>query len=219
MPSTSADPSASSPRSGRTAQTFLAVAVLVALALALGAMAATRGWLTPFGIGEDGSDQQVVTAVQRTQEVSLLSLGVQGIKEESRDREVFGRSVPGTSQRVFLQYSFRAKLGLDGSKVKVEKTGDHAYRLTIPEYTFIGYDEPTFKVAAKDEGVLSWVTPEIDQAAMVDEILNSNARAEYLRQHEGELQDQTKVFYDSVVKGVDPDATTTYEFEGGAPGE
>ena len=74
------------------------------------------------------------------------------------------------------------------------------------------YDDPTFKVAVEDGGVLSWATPDIDKVEMVNEILNDDARAEYLASNEELLQDQTRVFYDSLISSIDPEIVTTYEF-------
>lgn len=192
----------------------LSLIVVVALLLvAAGGFAMSRGWLEPLGIGSESNDSQVIAAVERTQEVSLLSLAVQGIIEEKRAREIFGRGVPGSTESVFVQYNFKAKLGVDGSGVQVERTGDHSYRISVPEFTFIGYEEPTFKVAAQDSGVLSWITPDIDQVEMVNELLNDDAKTTYISDNQDALQDQTKVFYDSLIQGIDPDAATTYTFD------
>src|SRR5690242_16162584 len=80
------------------------------------------GWLPPIGINSESHDSQVIQAIERTQEVSLLGLGIQGLKEENKSGEIFGQRIPGTGERVFLQYNFRAKLGIDGTKVKITKT-------------------------------------------------------------------------------------------------
>ena len=97
--------------------------------------------------------------------------------------------------------------------MKVTKTGKHAYLLSVPEFSFIGYDEPTFRVAVEDGGVLDWITPDIDQVEMVNKILNDDEQAEYVATYEEVLEDQTKVFYDGLITSIDPDAVTTFEFE------
>lgn len=94
--------------------------------------------------------------------MSLLSLAVQGIRDEQQSAEIFGKSIPGTGQTVFLQYDFDAKLGIDGAAVTVTETGEKAYRVSIPEFSFIGYDEPSFRVAVEDGDILSWATLEIE---------------------------------------------------------
>lgn len=191
-----------------------ALSLFIAFVVGLGAflLATNLGWLSPFGIGEKSADSQVVTAIERTQEVSLLALGIQGIKQTDRCSEAFGKCIPGTGESVFLQYNFTGKLGLDGAKVEVEKTGEKAYSISVPEFDFIGYDEPTFKTAVEDGGLLGWVTPDVDKADMITEILDDEAQGTYVDDHESLLQEQTKIFYDNLIKSIVEDATTTYEF-------
>ena len=155
----------------------------LAFLLAIGAFSVVKnqGWLSPFGIESETRDSQVIQAIERTQEVSLLSLAIQGIKEQHQSREIFGKSIPGTGESAFIRYNFRAKLGIDGAKVKVTKTGENAYLISVPEFIFIGYHKPTFKVAVEDGGLLSWATPDIDKLEMVNEILNDRAAAEVPR--------------------------------------
>ena len=192
-----------------------ALVVVLVVMVALGGfflLAADRGWLSPFGVTTSGSDTQVIQAVERTKEVSLVSLSVQGLKDESQDRTVFGQTVPGSEEKVFLQYDFTAKLGFDASDVAVEQTGDKAYTLSIPEFSFIGYAQPSFKVATTDGGVLSFVTPDIDEVEMVNEILSEESQQAYLADNEDLLRDQTAAFYESLFTSIDPDIETTLEF-------
>lgn len=190
------------------------LSLLVTFLLAFGVFTSAKnmGLLSPFGINSESHDSQVITAIERTQEVSLLSLGIQGIKEEKESATVFGTNIPGTGESVFLQYNFKAKLGIDGAKVKVTKTGEKAYLITVPEFIFIGHAKPTFKVAVEDGGVLSWATPDIDKLKMVNEILHDDGQQKYLADHEDFLADQTKVFYTSLITSIDPDAVTKFEF-------
>ena len=190
------------------------LSLLLAFLLAIGVFTVVKnlGWLSPLGIESESHDSQVIQAIERTQEVSLVSLGIQGIKEEDGSAQIFGKSIPGTGEKVFLQYNFDAKLGIDGAKVKVTKTGESAYLISVPEFMFIGYDEPTFKVAAEDGGVLSWATPDIDKVEMVNEILNDDARQAYIASNEELLKEQTRTFYDSLITSIDPAVVTTFEF-------
>ena len=190
------------------------VALVLAFLVALGIFSVARsmGWLSPLGIASSSSDSQVVQSHERTQEVSLLSLGNQGIKEESRISEIFGKTIPGTGEKLFLQYTFKAKLGIDGAKVKVTTTASGRYVISVPEFVFLGYDKPNFKVAVQDNDALSWATPDIDQMQMVNEILNDKARREYLAGSDDILREQTKVFYDGLIKSVDPAAKTEFVF-------
>jgi hypothetical protein len=197
---------------------MLRTAVLLAVVLVVGAagvgVAAKMGLLSPFGISSESKDSQVITAIKRTQEVSLLSLGVQGIKSEKRSSDVWGIGIPGSGETVFLQYEFDAKLGIDGALVKLNKTAESAYAVTVPDFTFIGYSDPTFEVAVEDNGIMSWTTPDIDQVEMVNEILNDESRQNYLDEQRSTLEDQAKVFYDGLITSIDPEAKTTYVFAG-----
>lgn len=193
-------------------------AVVVAMAmvglLVLVGYQAVRGmgWLSAIGIESESRDSQVIRALKRTEEVSLLSLGVQGIREEEESRTVFGQSIPGTGRQLFLQYEFTAKLGIDGAQVNIERIGGNAYRITVPEFQFIGYDEPEFQVAVEDGGALAWVTPDIDQLEVVNDLLNDEARDTYLSEYEEDLRAQAQVFYDGILASVDPAIETEYEF-------
>jgi hypothetical protein len=171
------------------------------------------GWLSPLGLRSESHDSQVIQAIERTQEVSLVGLGIQGIREEDRCSEAFGNCIPGTGETLFLQYNFTAKLGINGADVQVEKTGQDAYLISVPKFISIGFADPTFKVATEDSGVLSWVTPDIDEVEMVNEILNDDSEQQYIDSNDDLLKDQTKVFYDSLITSIDPGVSTTYEFD------
>lgn len=84
--------------------------------------------------------------------------------------------------------------------------------MAIPEFIFIGYDKPSFKVAVTDGGVLAWITSDIDTTEMITEILNDEAQEKYIENNEELLQDQTRVFYDTLITSIDPEAVTTYAF-------
>jgi hypothetical protein len=188
--------------------------VPLAFFVAIGAFTVVKnqGWLSPFGIESESHNSQVINAIERTQEVALLRLGIQGIKEKGQRGTFFGKQVPFSEKTVFLQYNFYAKLGIDGGEVKVTRSGENAYLISVPEFKFIGYDEPTFKVAVEDGGVLSWGTPDIDQVEMVNEILNDDARQTYIASNEEILKEQTRTFYDRLITSIDPAIVTTFEF-------
>ena len=152
--------------------------------------------------------------MERDEEVALVSLGIQGIDQRSSKSTVFGKKIPGSDRTIFLQYNFTAKLGIDGSAVDIQDIDENAneYRITIPEFTFIGYSEPVFKLAAEDTGVLGWVTPDIDQAEMISQILNADDQREYIEQNEDILEDQAEFFYSSIVHSISPDAEIEFQF-------
>lgn len=165
-----------------------------------------------FGVKTETSDTQVIRAVERTQQISLVSLGIQGIVERDQNSKLFNFTIPGTGEKVFLQYNFTAKLGVDGSHVTIKQTGNKAFLITVPKFLFIGYDKPTFKVAAEDGGILSWFTPEIDKVEMINAILNEKAQQQYLTDNKALLESQTQTFYTSLIRSIDPAVTTTFKF-------
>lgn len=182
------------------------------LAIVAFVVARDQGWLSPIGIDSSTQDSQVIQAIERTQEVSLMSLGIQGILQKEQSSTVFGQSIPGTGERVLIVYKFTAKLGVDGEQVQVEETGENAYTVTVPDFMFIGTQEPTFEVPVEDGGILRFVTPDIDQLELVNEILSDDGKQEYIDSNVDLLQDQTRVFYDSLITSVVPNAEVTYEF-------
>lgn len=200
-------------RLGKLLRGLVLLLVLAVVAFGLFLLAGKAGWLSVVGIRSETNDSQVVQAIERTQEIALVSLNIEGITDRTDTAEIFGQSVPGTEEQVYVQYTFDAKLGIDGTEVDVAKTSAHAYRIVVPEYEFIGYDQPSFKVATEDGGLLSWVTPDIDKLEMVNEILDEDAQQQYLEKNQALLEDQTQVFYDSLVTSIDPDAEVTYEFQ------
>lgn len=168
---------------------------------------------TPLSTQTETVNSQVVNAIERTQEVSLLSLGIQGIEKKAETTTTyFGMVVPGSERTKFLQYSFDAKLGLDGKNVSIEQTGEKAFTVAIPEFSFIGYDNMHFEVATESNGMLSWVTPEIDTATMANNIVSEQARQEYLDSNRELLQEQAEAFYGGIIRAVDPAIDVTFDF-------
>lgn len=196
----------------KTVLRALYIPVAFLLAIVAFVVARDQGWLSPIGIDSSTQDSQVIQAIERTQEVSLMSLGIQGILQKEQSSTVLGQSIPGTGERVLIVYKFTAKLGVDGEQVQVEETGEDAYTVTVPDFTFIGTQEPTFEVPVEDGGILRFVTPDIDQLELVNEILSDDGKQEYIDSNLDLLQDQTRVFYDSLITSVVPDAEVTYEF-------
>lgn len=189
--------------------TGLLVIFLIALVVFSGARG--MGWLAPLGITTESNDSQVITAVERTEDVSLVSLGIQGLMDKSQNTDIAGWPIPGTTKRVWVQYTFQAKLGIDGSQVEVTESRDHNYEVSVPEFTFIGFDEPDFKVALEDND-FTLLTEDIDQAEMVSEVLSGSDQEQYISTNRDLLEDQTAVFYDRLITSIDPDAKTTYVF-------
>lgn len=158
------------------------------------------------------SDTQVINAIERQERVVLLSLGVQGIADNTITSQFLGYDVPGTSKALFLKYNYRAMLGIDGKKVKVSKTGDHEFKVQVPEFEFLGNSDISFQKAVEQNGLISWVTPDVDVSKMVNEILNSSARQKYLSDNEDLLKEQCQSYYNGLVKSIDSEAKIVFDF-------
>jgi len=143
---------------------------------------------------------------------SGLSLGIQGISERTAGSKFFGIDIPGSNRASFLQYNFNAKLGLEGKDVKIERAGANLYHLSVPAFTFIGHDGVSFKMAAENNGVLSWTTPPIDPVETINQILNDEAKSQYVTANQQILIDQAKSFYTGIIRSVDPSAEVTFDF-------
>ena len=114
-----------------------------------------------------------------------------------------------------MQYTFNAKVGLNGEDVRIVETGEGAYRVTIPTFIFIGHDDVTFRLVAEDNGVLSFVTPEVDTVEMVNSILDDEAQDKYVDSNLETLKEQAETFYGGIIHGIDPEAQVVYDFVGG----
>lgn len=169
-----------------------------------------------FGADTDERNTQVVKSITREEEVVLVGLGIEGIDEKRQNGNFYGMLVPGTERAKFLRYSFEAKLGIDGSDVKIEQTGEDSFVVTIPEFIFIGYDNFRYDVAVDDNGLLSWTTPEIEESEMVNNIMSDELKSSHLANNEELLMDQARDFYTGIIKSVDADVKVKFVFAGGA---
>ena len=186
----------------------------LALGLIVGAVLVATGILSFNSVETERESRNslIINAIERENQVVLLSLGVQGLAEESVQTKIFGRNVPWSGRTLYMQYNYRAKLGIDGGDVTIEQTGDNEFRVTIPEFILIGHDDIGFRVAVERNGVLSFVTPEIDQAKLVTELLSDDATAENINNNRDVLREQAAAFYTGIFKSVDPEITVTFDF-------
>lgn len=187
-----------------------AVVAIAALLMYLGVLP------VPFQKDSDPGAAEVIESITRTEEVALVSLGIQGIATEKTDGTIFGVPIPGGSRAVFLQYNYNAKLGFDSRKVKIEKIDEETIRVSIPEFVFLGYDDPTFKTIVEEKGVLSFTAPKIDTAKVISKILDAEAKQEHITANEELLQTQAKAFYASIITAVSPEIKVQFEFSGGS---
>ena len=190
--------------------------VVVLVALVLTAVAFAAGQLAPklFALGSESesTDTRVIQAITREEQVVLLSLGIQGISEKTERITFLGVDVPGSERASFVQYSFNAKLGIDGRDVLIVPSGEKQYRISIPEYIFIGHSNEDFKLVAENNGALSFITPENDPVEMINSILSEDTQAEYIANNEEILREQAVMFYSGIITGIDPEISITYDF-------
>ncbi|WES64645.1 hypothetical protein P0L94_00915 [Microbacter sp. GSS18] len=203
--------------------TAIALVVLVTASLGALVLLLATGAVKPFfdmspvSVEESSRSSQVMDAVSSEKQVVLVSLGIQGIEEKSANSAFFGMAVPGSERTSFMRYEFKAKLGFEGGDVDIVETAENEYTVSIPKFIFIGHefvsdDGEPFKLVVESAGALSWVTPEIDEADMINRILSDDARDEYIETNRELLQEQAKAFYEGIVSGIAPDATLTFEF-------
>jgi len=156
---------------------------------------------------------QVVRSVKGEEQVILVTAGLSDIKPEKENQQFFGLfDIPFSEREVFIQYDFDAKLGIEGKEVAIEPTAEKAYTITIPQFVFLGYDDPNFSVATESNGILSWVTPEVDKFAAIEEILTEAQIADHVENLQPLLQAQAETFYTRIVTSIEPDAVLAFKF-------
>ncbi|MGI9823352.1 hypothetical protein [Agromyces sp. Marseille-Q5079] len=172
-------------------------------ALALGSL---------FTSSSSERDSQVIQSVTSVQEVALLSLHIEGVTRHHDDGEILGMAVDAIDRTTLIQYRFDAKLGIDGSQVTIEPNGPGSYRVTIPEFVGIGFDDPVFEDPMESNGALGWLAPPAVQTRMINNILSDENKQTYIDQNEAALKEQAQVFYRGIVASVDPEITIDFEF-------
>ena len=187
---------------------------VVLLIVVVGAIAAFAGLTVGKLLGaSEERDVQVVRSVQGEEQVILLTAGLADIKEESDNQTFFGLfDIPLSDRTTFLRWEFDAKFGIEGKEVGIEPLGDKSYSITIPEFLFLGYDDPEFSVATEANGILSWTTPAIDTLQATEELLTDEAVAEHIAGFTPLLEEQAVRFYTRIVSSIEPDATIQFEF-------
>lgn len=167
-----------------------------------------------FTSSSNERDSQVVQSVTRIQEVALVSLHIQGLARHESTGEILGVAIPASEKTTLIQYKFDAKLGIDGSQVKIEPTGPGSFRITIPEFIGIGFDDPVFEDALESNNALSWLAPPAVQTRMINNILSDENKQKYIGENEAALKEQAKAFYSGIIATVDPEITIDFEFAG-----
>ncbi|MGV0350223.1 hypothetical protein ACUY2G_04740 [Corynebacterium guaraldiae] len=204
-----------SPR--KLSTTLIALVVLLSLACAGLGVYAVRQPQEVYTAPVESTNSQVINAVEREEQVVLLSLGIQGLTEKSSAGQVFGVRVPWTGRTQFVQYSYKAKLGIEGKDVSVTETGEHSYTVHIPDFIFIGHTDEEFKTAVENNGVLSWTTQPLDAASTVSDVLSADKKRKDINDNRELLEDQARSFYEGIIRGVDSEAQVTMEFHKPSP--
>ncbi|MBK4138468.1 hypothetical protein GWO52_08675 [Corynebacterium macginleyi] len=166
----------------------------------------------PVDVETESSKTKVIKAVEREEQVVLVSLGMEGLSEKSANSKLWNWQVPGSQRTQYIKYSYRAKLGIEGSQVQVEEESPYHFRVQIPEFIFIGHSDENFETAVEDNGALSWITPDIDTVETSTKILNEDKKKEDIADNRDILQSQAKQFYTGIISGVDPEAEEDFSF-------
>ena len=167
-----------------------------------------------FTSSSNERDSQVIQSVTRIQEVALLSLHIEGVTRHESNGEIFGVAIPASEKTTLLQYKFDAKFGIDGSQVKIEPTGPDSFRVTIPQFIGIGYDDPEFVDALESNKVLGFLAAPSVQTRMINNILSDENKQKYITQNTAALKEQAKAFYSAIIASVDPEITIDFDFAG-----
>ena len=122
----------------------------------------------------------VVRSIEFKQDITLLSLSVDAVATQENSSHIGSWRIPGTSQTAIMRYGFDAKLGIDGSKVTIEQTGESSYTITVPSFEFLAYDNFAVETVSEDGGVLSGMTPDIDKEEMVNGLINDETKAQHV---------------------------------------
>lgn len=186
--------------------------IIVGALLAVGAVVVFKDPIVNWVGATTDKNTQVINAVTRTKEVSLVRLGIEGIRErKTEDGKLLFLNIPN-SRAMFLRYSFDAKLGIDAKDVRIEERPDGSFLIRIPSFIMIGMSNQNIEVAAENNDVLSWTTAEIDTFAMVNEVFGDDLKAEYVARNLELLKDQSRTFYTDIIHAVDPEITLEFEF-------
>lgn len=193
--------------------------LLVLFVLLLVGAAAFGGLSVGKALGATESrDTQVIRSIRGEEQVVLLTAGMTDVKEDRGDGlklaigDIQLFTLPGTERSILVRYEYDAKFGIEGKDVEIVQTGDNSYRITIPEFIYLGYSDPDLSVADEENGILSWTTPEIDTSEIFQELLSSQVVSEHIDGFRSVLEEQAKTFYTKIVTAIDPDIVLEFTF-------
>lgn len=189
------------------------LAVFLAVLISAGAtIYLTKPFASPVEIETTFSDSRIITAIEKQEQIVLMSASVQGISTERVEGTIWEWTVPGTSRTQFLQYSYRAKLGIEGEDVSVEADGADRFIIHIPEFIFIGHSDEKFETVMEKNGALSFATTDIDPAKTITKILDAEAKTEEINANRDLLEEQAIAFYTGIITAIDPNVKLDFQF-------
>lgn len=212
MTATATPPVVQSPKP-RTKTPGWAKFLLVLFVVLLIAAAAIGGlWLgKSFGASEQ-REIQVIKSVELQEQVVLLRSAIADLKPRADIQDINGVAIPWTDRSVLLQYEFDTMVGIDGEEVTITRTADNAFLVSIPDFILIGIDEPKYTVVNESNGVLSFLTPEIDTLKLTEEVLTDEVKTEHIDGLRPLLEVQAESFYTNIINAIDPDVTLEFKF-------
>lgn len=173
---------------------------------------AVKNAIMPWETKETSHTTQIIEAVTREEQISLLRLGILGEEVKDASTTFYGKDLPWSEKTKQMRYSFNAKLGFNNSDVTVEANPDDSLTITVPEFIFIGIDDQRVELSDEENGLLSWFTPDIDETELVNGIVDDELKKEYLQRNDSVLREQTQSFYSGIINGIDPDVNFELKF-------
>lgn len=158
-------------------------------------------------------DSQVISALERTGEVSLITAHTSGVYEVENHTVIFGKRLPGSAKTVFIEYSYENKLGFDASAVNIKPKYNNEYQIIIPEFILIGKNNIEVETVFNKRGPISFSTENIDVAKATEEILASGKGEELIESNRDLLEDGAEEFYEDIILEFDDEVRLDYRFK------
>jgi hypothetical protein len=191
--------------------------LVVILAILVVAVAAFFiGKFSDFSISNtivETNETQTITYLEKNKEIALVTLGVTDIFDETHSKEIFGNEIPWSKKQTFIKATFEVKLGIDGNNVTINEIGEMEYEINVPEFIFIGYNNPVFEHVTDNNGVLSFVTEDVDQTEMINKIFDDEGKQKYIDQYKELLKESTQEFYQNLLPSSYSDVKLTFNFQ------
>jgi len=200
----------------RTKVYLWVVLLITAIILLVGIAGAASGFLASnlsfIGVNSSSNRTQAVHAMEKREEVAILALSVTDIYDKTNSRELFGRNIFGSSSTAYIKGTFTAKLGFDGRDVKVREIRKDTYEVYIPEFKVIGTTNSHFEQVIERNGVLSFLTPDVDILEAVNGAKSEDTLSEYIEQNQRWLEDAAENYFNNLVGRFDTDIRLEFIF-------